>query len=196
MKNIINKPLLITLVIFLTLVFLGMFAGGIVVRDRLDHIVYGNKFLQIDEVYESEIKSQQDNLSTITIHMKNPALENIGNISFQIVEGDKLIREVDITGNNVGDPGDVKLKFDPIPNSAGKTYTGKIIVNQNDPKLSVFVDDNSALGGWFYYRNQVGISGVFKLIFSFVQKLSSDVVFLLLWGTSVLMVSIMYYRKI
>lgn len=189
-----SNPIFTSLIIFFVLIVLGVFTGSFIVRDRLDHIVYGNKFLQIDGQYESEVIAQYDNLSTITIHMKNPALENTGNISFQIFESDKLIREVGFTGKNIGDPGDVKLKFDPITDSGGKSYQAKLTAEINDPKLSVFVDDEDRLGRWFYYRNKNGLGGLFETNATLVQRMFSDVVFLLLWGGSIVIVFFLYTR--
>ena len=113
---------------------------------------------------------------------------------FQILEGGQVIREVGFTGKNVGDPGDVKLKFASISDSAGKSYLVKIVVSQNEPKLSVFVDDNDNLGGWFYYRNKIGLNGFSRTVLSFVRILFTDKKFLVVWVGSLVSVTFVYVQ--
>lgn len=194
MRKLLKNPIIISLLIFLALISLGIFTSGFIVRDRLDHIVYGNKFLQINKEYESEISVKNDNLSTITVHLKNPALENEGYVMFQILEDGNVIREVGFTGQNIGDPGDVKLKFEPISDSAKKVFQARLITEVNDPKLSVFVDDEDRLGGWFYNRDSIGVAGIFSAISSVAQRLFSDIMFLVMWVSSSLIVFFLYNK--
>src|SRR4030042_6086393 len=68
--------------------------------------------------------ANKNNLEMIVLNLRNGRLRNQQPIYFYLQEVDQTqkIGELEINGYNIGDPSLVKFQFEPIPDSAGKTY--------------------------------------------------------------------------
>ncbi len=69
------------------------------------------------------ISPQHDGLNVIMIFLKNRSLINTDKIIFTLSENEKVIRTIELSGSNIGDGDTVRFQFDPIPDSAGHTYS-------------------------------------------------------------------------
>lgn len=117
------------LIIFglLMAIFAILFLSAFGVRKRVDILqtrgdylyrLYGDK-----EVGQTFVVNK-DNLNIIILDLKNAALKNQQPIYFHLEEAKtaRSLKEIEISGLNVGDPSSVRFQFDPILNSAGKKY--------------------------------------------------------------------------
>ena len=68
--------------------------------------------------------ASRNNLNIIFLDLKNAALRNQQPIYFHLEEAEtaQSLREIEISGLNVGDPSSVRFQFNPILDSAGKSY--------------------------------------------------------------------------
>lgn len=68
--------------------------------------------------------ANNDNLNIIFLDLKNSALKNQKPIYFRLEETKTAqnLREIEINGRNVGDPSSVRFQFEPVLDSAGKSY--------------------------------------------------------------------------
>lgn len=123
-----NKKTWLLLFIVLFVVILAVLAISVFgVRKRVDIVqnrgddlyqIYGNR-----EVGQTFIASK-NNLNIIVLNLKNPALRNQQLIYFRLEESKTAnkLREIQISGLNIGDPSSVRFQFDPILDSAGESY--------------------------------------------------------------------------
>ena len=68
--------------------------------------------------------ANKNNLEMIIVNLRNGRLRNQQPIYFYLQEANRPqnLRKLEINGFNIGDPSLVKFQFEPIPDSAGKTY--------------------------------------------------------------------------
>lgn len=97
------------------------------VRKRVDVLqTRGNNLYQLygDKTVGQTFLANEDNLNIIILDLKNAALKNQEPIYFHLedAEASRSLREIEISGLNVGDPSSVRFQFEPVPDSAGKTY--------------------------------------------------------------------------
>lgn len=80
--------------------------------------------LSSDKTVGQTFLANKDNLNIIILDLKNAALRNQQPIYFHLEEAKTALslREIEISGLNVGDPSSVRFQFDPILDSAGKKY--------------------------------------------------------------------------
>ncbi|HUV42548.1 MAG TPA: hypothetical protein VMY36_01435 [Patescibacteria group bacterium] len=66
----------------------------------------------------------KNNLEMIIINLKNRSLRNQQPVYFYLQEANQPqnLRELKINGFNIGDPSTIKFQFEPIPDSAEKSY--------------------------------------------------------------------------
>jgi len=123
-----NKKTWLLLIIGLFLaVFFVLLLSVFGVRRRIDIAqTSGNCLYQIyeDRKIGQTFISNKDNLNIIILDLRNAMLKNEQSIFFYLKEvgTDRDLREIQINGLNVGDPGSVRLQFEPISDSAGKSY--------------------------------------------------------------------------
>jgi len=131
----------------------------------------------------------------LKIHMKNPALSNKEKIIFQLHENSELLRELEFSGSNVGDPGDLDIKFERIPDSAGKVYQLVLKIEGNDPKLSIYTDDNGKIAGWFYKQDNRDLSSVSDNLISTLSRFTSDKLFIMIWVMTLVFLFSLYRKS-
>lgn len=118
--------LLLFLVLFVAiLAVLVISAFG--VRKRVDILqTRGDNLYRLsgDKTIGQTFLANKDNLNIIILDLKNAALRNQQPIYFHLEEAKtaRSLKEIEISGLNVGDPSSVRFQFDPILDSAGKKY--------------------------------------------------------------------------
>ncbi|OGV89185.1 hypothetical protein A2Z41_02170 [Microgenomates group bacterium RBG_19FT_COMBO_39_10] len=80
--------------------------------------IYGQR--QVGQTFVAN----KNNLEMIIVNLRNGRLRNQQPIYFYLQEANRPqnLRKLEINGFNIGDPSLVKFQFEPIPDSAGKTY--------------------------------------------------------------------------
>ena len=180
MKKISN-PFLVSFFIFTALFLVGALISVFLVRNRLDNQINGSKYELLLRSYEADVAVKNNNFNILIITLKNPNLENQENISFQLFEGDKIIRELQFSGSNVGDPSDVRLQFAPIPDSGEKSYLIKLETTESKKPISIYTSDNGRLAYKSYFRSTNKPLVLKSFTTSFIARLFLDMTFLALW---------------
>jgi hypothetical protein len=194
MKKITENPILISAVVIVILFLIGVFISTFLVRNRLDNQFNGSKYELLFGSIEGDIVVANDNFNILMLTLKNPNIENQENISFQLLKDGQVVRELHFFGSNVGDPSDVRLQFAPIPDSAGNDYKVKLSISESNKPLSVFVGDDGSIAYRAYYRSTDKPLALKNLITSFVSRLFSDMVFVGIWA-SLIILAFMIYKK-
>jgi len=122
-KKIWLKVIFVLLTAMLAILLFSVFG----IRKRIDIAqTSGDVLYQIyeDRKIGQTFLANKDNLNIIILDLKNAALKNQQPIYFHLEETKtaRSLREIEISGLNVGDPSSVRLQFDPILDSAGKEY--------------------------------------------------------------------------
>ena len=191
MKKISN-PFLVSSFIFVALFLVGVLISVFLVRNRLDNQFNGSKYELLLRSYEADVAVKNSNFNILIITLKNPNLENQENISFQLFEGNKIIRELQFSGSNVGDPSDVRLQFAPIPDSGEKSYLIKLETTESKKPISIYTADNGRLAYKSYFRSTNKPLALKNFTTSFIARLFLDMTFLALWiviATSAVVIS-------
>jgi len=122
-KKIWLKVIFVLLTAMLAILLFSVFG----VRKRIDILQTSGDVLY--QIYEDRKIGQtfianKDNLNIIILDLKNAALRNQQPIYFHLEEEKtaRSLKEIEISGLNVGDPSSVRFQFDPILDSAGKEY--------------------------------------------------------------------------
>ena len=194
MKKITDNPILISVAVVVILFSIGVFISTFLVRNRLDSQFNGSKYELLFGSIESDISVANDNFNILMLTLKNPNIENQENITFQLLEGGQVIRELHFSGNNVGDPSDVRMQFAPIPDSAGNNYQVNLNISESNKPLSVLVGDDGSIAYRAYYRSTNKLLTIQYFVTSFVSRLFSDMVFVGIWGALVIL-AFMIYKK-
>lgn len=64
-----------------------------------------------------------DGLNVVTVYLKNVTLRNQDPFKFELSDSSGIIREINLSGYNIGDGDNVRFQFDPIPDSANRPFT-------------------------------------------------------------------------
>jgi len=122
-KKIWLKVIFVLVTAILVVLLFSVFG----VRKRIDIAQTSGDILY--QIYEDRKIGQtfianKDNLNIIILDLKNAALKNQQPIYFHLEEAKtaRSLKEIEISGLNVGDPSSVRFQFDPILDSAGKKY--------------------------------------------------------------------------
>lgn len=66
---------------------------------------------------------RNNGLNVITVYLKNVSLRNQDPLIFRLSDNSVVIREINLSGYNVGDGDNVRFQFDPVMNSKGLPLT-------------------------------------------------------------------------
>lgn len=93
-----------------------------------------------ETIVSQSFVSQDNNLSSLGMSIKNPNLQNREDIILTLFEGGVEKRKVVVSGKNIGDGNFVKFRFTPIDDSKDKKYTFILSAPQTseDKSLEVF----------------------------------------------------------
>lgn len=148
------KPWFLAILTTVALLSVSLFISLFGVRNRLDTQVFGGRFLEIRDWAETTFMPKHDFLNIIILTLKNPSLENEGTFKFQVTDGNgEILREIEFSGRNVGDPSDARMQFEPLPRSAGKKLILRIErVSADEPLVSIAAGEKGEIAFSAYYR--------------------------------------------
>ena len=140
----------------------SLFVTVFLVRNRLDTQYFGERFVQVDKPFKFSFTPNHDNINILIIPLKNPGLINKSEFSLRIYSNGNIIREIDFSGYNVGDPSDVKFQFEPITGFRNEVldieisssdYQNPILINtdKNGPAFRAYyrsINKKEVIGEW------------------------------------------------
>ncbi len=127
------------------IVLVALVLASVASRNRLDVEVPGNSYLPLAEIRPFTFTPQHSGLNIILLRMKNPDLADVSDFVFTVSDASgQVLRQLNFSGRNIGDPSDVRLQFTPIPGSANQLLTLAIA----SPSKSVKIEN----GFRAYYR--------------------------------------------
>lgn len=176
-KTILTSVAISILVLFGLMVFSSLLLNN---RAEKRGFVHLYEKMQDSETYK--VSSAHDNLNIFIIRLKNPALSYDGPVQFSLSENGVLLRSVDLNGFNVGDPSDVRVQFEPIADSANKSYELTVYA-QGELMKGVSSDGEIALD--IYYRTNNKLNSLALSIGILFTKLFGDFRFLSIWAVTV-----------
>jgi hypothetical protein len=144
-----------------------------------------------------QITLGSDNFNVITVYMRNVGLRNKEAITFALLDiNQKTVRQINLNGYNIGDGDNVRFQFDPIPDSAGKTYTLKFSSPTSVYSNAVGIGySQKSISYQTYYLPMNKIAAVYKSSNTFIQSFINPkflIVFVSMGLASVIFSKLMY----
>lgn len=173
-------PVVIISIILLTAVVFAIQIIG--VRNRIDTSVAADKFEILDSPVSGILKSNNNYLNIVMLRMKNPGIENNGVFNFELLDNQgNQVRQIGFGGMNIGDPGDLRFQFEPIPDSADKGYQIVIIPDETRPTVLIEVTKDGEISYTSYFRtvNKSLAAKSFAILIK--DKFSANCGFFSLW---------------
>jgi hypothetical protein len=101
--------------------------------------------LDINHSYTQSFISNKDNLNSISILLKNPALKSNDTVDLEIQnKNHEVLQSLRINGSNIEDPGWVRFKFPAINSKKGEIFYLKITSESpRDNLLYIYGDKNT-----------------------------------------------------
>lgn len=87
-------------------------------QPSLDRVVDLNNKTVVAQTFQAT----GSNLAMIGLSIKNPNLLNKDDLIFNLYEENQLVRTITLSGKNIPDGEFVKLRFDPVTDSNGKSF--------------------------------------------------------------------------
>ena len=134
---------------------MSVLATAPLVRNRLDATVSSTHFLPLNAVAPSLITAAHNNLNIFMVTAKNPNSVDTSAFVFSLMDANKnTLRQIPFSGRNIGDPSDIRLQFEPLPDSAHLPLTVAITSDSADPGWVQFaVNDQDQFSFRSYYRS-------------------------------------------
>ena len=99
--------------------------------------------LDIKNSFIQEFISDQNNLQSISILLKNPALVNKSQVKIELQDqNQKTIKSLETSGLSINDPGWIKFKFPYINSKKGDKFFIKISTDNSRPDSLFIYGDN------------------------------------------------------
>ena len=99
--------------------------------------------LDIKNSFIQEFISDQNNLQSISILLKNPALVNKSQVKIELQDqNQKTIKSLETSGLSINDPGWIKFKFPYINSKKGDKFFIKISTDNSKPDSLFIYGDN------------------------------------------------------
>jgi hypothetical protein len=115
-------------------------------KDGISQIFFEN-ILPLDNkhTYIQKFITNKDNLNSVSILLKNPALKSRDQVIIQLFNSkNELLQSLTLSGEGIEDPGWVKLKFGPINSKTGDAFYIQVTSNaQNDNDLYIYGNHQS-----------------------------------------------------
>jgi len=139
----INKLFLLIIIELVFLLFLLLILPSIFIRERpgIHQTSFENILpLDINHSYTQSFISDQDNLNSVSVNLKNPALKSRDMVYVEVQDVNKeTLQELSITGQGIEDPGWLNFKFPSLNSKKGDTFLIKVTSNaQNDNDLYIY----------------------------------------------------------
>ncbi|KKQ98081.1 MAG: hypothetical protein UT23_C0005G0004 [Candidatus Woesebacteria bacterium GW2011_GWA1_39_12] len=147
-----KKLLIFEVSVICLFIFSSLFVTVFLVRNRLDTQYFGERFVKIEKPFRFSFTPNHDNINILIIPLKNPGLINKSEFNLRIFSEDNIIREINFSGYNVGDPSDVKFQFEPITNTKNEDLD--IEISSDDYQNPILINtDNNRPSFRAYYRS-------------------------------------------
>lgn len=173
--------------------------------------VFINKIVGLDEVSENHVEyfskqkpfranftSPLDNLYSISLKLKNKELRNNDSVIFILDSDNKELKKIGFNGYNIGDSSWVRFSFEPILNSKDRNFDFQLIspntIDQNT--LGIHLSDKNAPAIITYHTIPSRTDLIKTLYTNLFFRITSDKMFLLLWGTGLIICLINLYFRI
>ncbi len=138
--------LILTQISFLFLIFIIIPSIFLIEKSGISQTSFEN-ILSLDSkhIYIQKIITDHNNLNSVSVLLKNPALKSIDQVKLELQNSNQQpIQFLNISGQGIEDPGWIKLKFLPINSQKGDIFYLKITSHaKNDNDLYIYGDKNS-----------------------------------------------------
>ncbi len=138
-----NKILILIISELVFLLFLIVILPSVFIRERpgIRQTSFEDTLpIDINHTYFQSFNSDQDNLNSVSVLLKNPGLESYDAVYLEVLDNkQKIVRELSISGRGIQDPGWLNFKFPALISKKGDTFFIKVSGNsQRDNLLYVY----------------------------------------------------------
>jgi hypothetical protein len=143
-----NNFFILILIEISFLLFLIIIIPTLFLREKpgISQIYFENTLpLDINHSYLETFISDRNNLNSVSVLLKNPALKSHNKVNIEIQSKDnKFFQSLEISGQGIQDPSWIKVKFSPINSKKGDIFYIKIISDaQKDNNLYIYGNKNN-----------------------------------------------------
>ena len=160
MTAAIRRLVLLIIIQSLAVFILFLLFPSLMIRSRPGTaFTSGDRLLPLDTThsYQQSVDSLPAPLESISLQLKNPALQNHDPIYLDVLNSDnQILRSLAITGDNVGDPSWIDFKFTPVDST--QTAFRLSTLNQADNALYAYSDGSQLLYKTSYHFHSFGQS--------------------------------------
>lgn len=136
-----TNPKLITISYLLAVaaIFSGLtFFGLRRIPDSAQHVADFELPIHRSQPVDQTVTPGHDGLSTVLIFFRNPNLVNTDPLVFSLTDfSGQLLRQISLSGRNIGDRQTVRLQFPPLPDSKGLIYHIQLTAPDTAPDAPV-----------------------------------------------------------
>mgnify|MGYP001590014999 CR=1 FL=1 len=135
----------------LSILLSSLLVVSFLIKNKLEYSVSGNKSFPLERPMETTFHPTHSGLNIIVLRLQNPQLMDYNTYTVSLLgEAGNTIKKLEFNAQNVGDPSNIRLQFDPVSNSTD------IRTLRIDPvsggKLHVYIDDSDQISFTAYYR--------------------------------------------
>ncbi|MDD4135706.1 MAG: hypothetical protein PHN66_01380 [Candidatus Shapirobacteria bacterium] len=142
----ISKLVFLIISELIFLFFLLIILPSIFIKERpgTNHTTYKDTLsLDFKNSFIQEFTSDQNNLQSISILLKNPALANKSQVKIELQDQNQnTIKFLDTSGLSINDPSWIKFKFPYLNSKKGDKFFIKISTNNQKPDSLFIYGDN------------------------------------------------------
>jgi hypothetical protein len=138
--------LILAQIFFLFFIFIIIPSIFLIEKSDISHTSFEDILsLDLKHIYIQKIISDHNNLNSVSVLLKNPALKSTDQVKLELQNNNQQpIQSLNISGQGIEDPGWVKLKFSPLSSQKGDIFYLKITSNaKNDNDLYIYGDKNN-----------------------------------------------------
>lgn len=189
---------LITIVLVTFVLFLSL---AIVYSIRMIPNVIQNNGDNLAAIYaghdkEQLFQSNQDNINVVFVRLKNIGILNKDPFIFTIRAGRKVLKEVKISGQNIGDDDWVKFQFEKVENVENKTLSFNLHSDtaRKEAAILAYTNKSDELSYKVYSKENLS-TGMKILIRSFFNRFMVDKLFVIFYIAIISALLIILFSK-
>ncbi len=146
---------------------------SVFIKNKVDYEIQAHKSFPLERPMETAYTPSHNGLNIIVLRLQNPQLLDSSTYTLSFLDSSKkVIKQIEFNAKNVGDPSDLRLQFEPIPNSKDIRSVRLTPPTPKD-KLHVYIDDADRISFTSYYRSP---------FFSIALPKISDFMFFIVWA--------------
>ncbi len=185
----------IIILIVVSFFLINLFISTLLVKNRVDQKKLAQNFLELRDQISFSYTPKHDNLNIFVIPFRNKGLMNKDFFKFRIYLDNKVIREVDFSGFNIGEVSDIRFQFTPIKDSKNKEFKIEIVhLSSSENPVLVGVSGDATLAYTSYYKTSDKIKIVLETFSRWLERIRDDLGFFVIW-TIFLLGSIFLFKK-